>query len=281
MSYYAPGVYYSSTAAQAQQQAELEAARRQSMNSQQMLKAELIVPTDAYPGKSVRIQVYGKDFMVVIPPNVRPGQKILVQVPYVVPPVVTAAAPVAPSHNHHHSVPQQIPPPPPPPPQNSYANSVPYAEYANPLSEPGMQAPPRPSRPTSMYNMPSAPTTTTMTTPYNPASVSAPSAPSYAPDTSAPPMNPSSISESGRLAFNQALSAQSLSLLVNKNHLIQPENAASYSEHNIISVYEGETVLLIDGDLERGLPSPYQDYVTVRTDDGRTGKVAKGALQPK
>lgn len=68
---------------------------------------------------------------------------------------------------------------------------------------------------------------------------------------------------------------------MNKNHLIKPEDAASYAEHGIISVYEGETVTLVEGDLVAGLTPPYQDYCLVRTDDGRVGKVAKAALQNK
>ena len=70
-------------------------------------------------------------------------------------------------------------------------------------------------------------------------------------------------------------------LLVNQNHLVSVENRATYEEHGIISVYEGETVTLLEGDIVNGLPEPYQDYCMVRTDDNRVGKVAKGALQLK
>lgn len=73
--------------------------------------------------------------------------------------------------------------------------------------------------------------------------------------------------------------SQKPKLRVTANHVITPENAAAYAEFNILSVYEGETVYLLDGDLVRGLPAPYDSYVEVECSDGRYGKVAKSVLQ--
>jgi hypothetical protein len=311
-----------SQAALAQAQAEIRAAERmlvQQQHQQQilpgMMKAELIVPLDAYPGKHIRIQVQGSDYMVVIPANAAPGQRILIQVPVKPPQAVIAgviAAPqTQPSQPQRYTNNSSAGIPPVPQPQygttqyqsqygmiqSQYGtttqaqapiDSVPFAAYApnNPQNSgvpPAQTAgaftssvPPAASSPS--YSIPAskpAATSTAMPSyqpPYNPYNASAPP----------PPSAPTSLSESGRIAFSTAMSQPSItSLLVNKNHLIQPENQEAYAQHNIISVYEGETVELIEGDLANGLPEPYQDYVTVKTDDGRIGKVAKEALQMK
>ena len=331
----------STSAAQAQAQAEMEAARRrqEQMNysasatagvAPGMMKAELIVPPDAYPGKSIRIALQGREYMVTIPGNARPGQRIMIQVPVATPAIpVAVAAPPQRHHSHHsYSAPQppmyQQPYPPAAPP-DSYG-STPYAPVAQYAA-----APPVPTTSAQYAGVPPVPTAGTYPVPsvsapppanpaytsppvsYPPPAASAPPSsapqgyPSYAspapqtPSYSAPPaFNPASSSslvpsngrlahasssaEAGRKVFTQAMSAQPTvpkqqQLVVITNHLISAEQRESYAEHNIISVSEGEVVTLVEGDLTNGLTAPYQDYVQVRTSDGREGKVAKVALQ--
>ena len=53
------------------------------------------------------------------------------------------------------------------------------------------------------------------------------------------------------------------------------ERRPEYAEHGIIRVECGETVELVQGSIQAGLPSPYTDYVLVRTSSGKIGKVGK------
>lgn len=68
-------------------------------------------------------------------------------------------------------------------------------------------------------------------------------------------------------------------LVVTQDHLIDAANAESYADFNILSVAKGELVELVDGDLVRGMPEPFEDYVEIKTSAGQLGKVAKVALR--
>lgn len=67
-------------------------------------------------------------------------------------------------------------------------------------------------------------------------------------------------------------------LVVTQDHLIAPENAQTYADFNILSLPKGALVDLLEGDLQAGLPEPFEDYVQVKTANGKEGKVAKVAL---
>ncbi|KAH9248345.1 hypothetical protein BASA81_014019 [Batrachochytrium salamandrivorans] len=78
-------------------------------------------------------------------------------------------------------------------------------------------------------------------------------------------------------ALGNALPA--IKLVVTQDHLIDAANAESYADFNILSVAKGALVELVDGDLTRGLPEPFEDYVEIKTSVGQLGKVAKVALK--
>ena len=61
---------------------------------------------------------------------------------------------------------------------------------------------------------------------------------------------------------------------VAKDHIVD-ERSPTFAAHGIISVPEGETLELVGGSLDNGLPSPYEDYILVRTSSGRVGKVSR------
>jgi len=67
-------------------------------------------------------------------------------------------------------------------------------------------------------------------------------------------------------------------LVVVRDQAVQ-EDAEQYKAHDIISVYDGETVTLLEGSPETGLPAPYADYVRVRRSDGREGHVSRFVMR--
>ena len=57
------------------------------------------------------------------------------------------------------------------------------------------------------------------------------------------------------------------------------EDSVEMREHQIKTIWEGEEAVLASGTLENGMPAPYGDYVQVRFDDGREGKVSRYILK--
>lgn len=223
-----------------------------------MQTAKLVVPYDGYPGKRVQIRLQGRDFMVQIPPGARPGQEILIQVP-------VASQYVPPQQ--YFPPPQAYQPPPPqayrPPPQ---AYQPPPQAYQPPPLAQLYQPPPPPAQ---TYQQPPPPAQTYYSATPPPGQFNRP-----------PPPPPSDL---GRHAYLQATQPSPpparVRLVVTANHIITPETASLYDEHNILSLYEGERVELVAGDLTSGLLAPYDAYVEVMCDDGRMGKVAKTVVR--
>ena len=75
-----------------------------------------------------------------------------------------------------------------------------------------------------------------------------------------------------------AVVAAPVRVMCTKNQLVD-ESALQYREHNVKSMYEGEEGLVVDGDLQNGLPPPYTDYVEIAFSDGRRGKVSRYVLK--
>jgi len=61
--------------------------------------------------------------------------------------------------------------------------------------------------------------------------------------------------------------------VLNRDHIVEEGTA-----HNLVSGYRGDPCNIVDGTLEAGLPSPYQDYVTIQFLTGKTGKISKYCL---
>ncbi|KAH9251908.1 hypothetical protein BASA81_010112 [Batrachochytrium salamandrivorans] len=243
-----------------------------------MQKAKLVVPYDGYPGKQIQIRLQGRDFMVQIPQGVRPGQEILIQVPIASPPQFQQQQYSPPPQQYFPPPPQAYQPPPqayrpPPPPAQTYQPPPPPAQTYQPPPPPAQTyQPPPPAQtyysaapPPGQFNRPP------------PAAPSIPTA-AYA-YQSPPPPPPSDLGRHVYLQATQSSPPPRIRLVVTTNHIITPETASLYDEHNILSLYEGERVELVAGDLTSGLPAPYDAYVEVMCDDGRTGKVAKTVVR--
>lgn len=74
--------------------------------------------------------------------------------------------------------------------------------------------------------------------------------------------------------------ATGATLVVTTDHIVdesEPRNA----KHFIISVKKGQDVILVEGDREKGLPAPYEDYVSVYVPSTyKAGRVSKFVLEP-
>lgn len=76
---------------------------------------------------------------------------------------------------------------------------------------------------------------------------------------------------------NQA-AADTRAAIVLRDHIVAEEDAR-FSAHQIISVRKDDVVQVMEGDLAKGLPPPYEEYVRIRREDGVSGRVSKFVLK--
>ena len=68
-------------------------------------------------------------------------------------------------------------------------------------------------------------------------------------------------------------------LVLRADHFVD-EELPRFRDHSVISARKGTICTLIDGELDLGLPPPYQDFVMVYCPPSKVGRVSKYCLEP-
>ena len=105
-------------------------------------------------------------------------------------------------------------------------------------------------------------------------------------------MSLTDVAQAGRSILQRALTGVALGqgqaqgqaqgqekeLVLTVDHVVAARDEAA---HGLLSLRRGAVVRLVEGDVMRGLAHPYEDYVKVRTGDGKVGKVSKFVVRER